>query len=407
MKLIKRKILILFIIFLFLDISFSSVKSININLNNQLAPFINEDPTEEIDENITSIMKDLRIPSISAVIIKNNSVVWFKGYGFYDKFFRKKPAIDTCYLAGSVSKAITATALMQLCEKGLFDLDDDVNKYLPFNLRNPNYPDEPITFRMLLSHQSSLGIESNIKTLIRGNIAYFLKCLDKLLIPGERWFEPSLWTKNHPGQSFNYSNIGFGLLGYLVEIISGESFNKYCEDNIFIPLNMFNSSFKLKDLKRRNIAVPYWEGKLFLRRLPIYSVPISSAGGLITSAEDLSHFLIAHMNQGIYQGVRILNESSIELMHTLYSYTNISGLVDFYYGLGWMIFNESGTEYQGHHGDTYGSHCRMKYRLSDKTGVIFFHNFSPSMTDIEKNKQLIGIYPVIFEELFKLADKIA
>ena len=92
-------------------------------------------------------------------------------------------------------------------------------------------------------------------------------------------------------------------------------------------------------------------------------------------------------------------------MHTIHYHGGYPESVDWRYGLGWMFFNDSGVGYQGHHGDTFGSHCRMKYRESDKTGVIFFHNYSPPMKNIEKNIQLMEIYPVIFDVLFNKADE--
>lgn len=357
----------------------------------------------DVDENISRIMEQNSIPSISACIIKNNSIVWYKGYGYYDKFFKKKPTADTDYLAGSVSKAITATALMQLYEQNKFKLNDDVNKYLPFSLRNPNYPNEPITFEMLLSHQSSLSGEGSIKTLVVTNMVAAFRSYKEYLVPGGRWYDSSLWTTNHPGKAFNYSNLGFGILSYLVEILSSESFNNYCKQHIFKPLKMYNTSFKLNDLKRRNVAVPYMEGKSILLRLPRYAVPISGAGGLITSINDISHFLIANMNGGLYNGVRILNESNVNLMHTIHAYVNSSG---YYYGLGWMFFNQNGTMYEGHHGDTFGSHARMKYRETDKTGVIFLLNGDPYLKDREKINLFLNSFSLIFEELFKKADKL-
>ena len=359
------------------------------------------------EDNIAKIMKQLGIPSISAGIIKNNSIVWYKGYGHYDKFFRRKPTVNTNYLAGSTSKAVTATALMQLYEQGKFDLDDDVNDYLPFSLRNPNYPDEPITFRMLLSHQSSLS-EPGLKGEIIGNIAYMFRCFEKYLVPGERWYDSSFWTTDHPGEAFNYSNLGFGILGYLVEILSGESFNEYCKTRIFEPLEMYNTSFKLRDLRRSNIIVPYIGGKRIILRLPRYSVPISPAGGLITSVEELSHFLIAHMNNGTYNGVRLLENSTVELMHTIQypaeGYPKDPSIwpTNCQYGLGWMFMNDSGTMYQGHPGTTIGSHCRMKYSESDKTGIIIFDNYYT--LDMEKAKLLAQACNSISEELFKIAD---
>jgi len=101
---------------------------------------------------INTLMKVAHKPSIAACIIHNDIVVWSKGYGYYDLESQKPTNEDILYLQASVSKTVTATALMQLYEQGLFDLDDDINDYLPFELRNPNYPDEPITIKMVLSY---------------------------------------------------------------------------------------------------------------------------------------------------------------------------------------------------------------------------------------------------------------
>jgi len=112
---------------------------------------------ELFDKIITKIMQFGRIPAVSAAIIKGNNVTWKKGFGLYDVENEKEANKDTIYLVASISKTVTATAIMQLYEKGCFKLDDDVNKYLPFILRNPEYPNKPITFRTLLAHRSSLS----------------------------------------------------------------------------------------------------------------------------------------------------------------------------------------------------------------------------------------------------------
>lgn len=104
------------------------------------------------DRLITILLKIGHYPSMSACIIKNTTVVWAKGYGLYDIEQQKQATEHTIYVVASITKTITSTALMQLYEQGFFHLDDDVNKYLPFHLRNPNFPNDPITIRMILSH---------------------------------------------------------------------------------------------------------------------------------------------------------------------------------------------------------------------------------------------------------------
>ena len=111
------------------------------------------------DKKIEFFMKLSLFPSISACIIKDDNVIWSNGYGYYDIDNKKQATENTIYNIASISKTITGTAIMQLYEKKLFDLDQDVNDFLPFELRNPYFPDEPITFRMLLSHSSSLNSE--------------------------------------------------------------------------------------------------------------------------------------------------------------------------------------------------------------------------------------------------------
>ena len=156
----KKQILILFIIGLFIGIAVNPI-SLGLKITTKQRK-ISEENTDAIsdflfDLYIGFLMKIGHRPSIATCIIHDDEVVWSKGYGYYDLENLKPTTEDILYLQASVSKTVTATALMQLYEKGLFDLDDDINDYLPFELRNPNHPDEHITIKMILSHRSSLA----------------------------------------------------------------------------------------------------------------------------------------------------------------------------------------------------------------------------------------------------------
>jgi CubicO group peptidase (beta-lactamase class C family) len=153
--------LVIFIASLFIGSSLISV-SARITFENQIKSDISSEKFNELkntffDLKISLFMKMAKFPSISACIIKDDDDIWSKGYGYYDLKNQKESTPYTIYLIASVTKTIVGTALMQLWEQDLFDLDEDVNNYLPFDLRNPNFPEEPITFRMLLSHTSSLN----------------------------------------------------------------------------------------------------------------------------------------------------------------------------------------------------------------------------------------------------------
>jgi len=203
-------------------------------------------------------------------------------------------------------------------------------------------------------------------------------------------YKPNIWTDLPPGEEMHYANIGYALLGYLIEILSGKSFEEYCQENIFEPLGMENTSSKFANVNNSRVAVPYdfKSGKYY----PIlhYDTLDAPAGGLRTSVLDLSHFLIAHMNGGVYNGVRILNESTVELMHTIQLPTEN---YDFQYGLGFQIWTKkSGDTLIGHTGGLFGVSTKMVYRQSDKTGVIFF-----------TNKQVTNVREII---VFSLIDRL-
>lgn len=367
----------------------------------------------DFDQNITMLMKQGNISSLSACIIKNNEVVWYGGYGFYNRLLRKKPDINTVYLIGSVTKTVTATAILQLYEKGLFNLSDDVNNYLDFKLRNPNYPDVPITFSMLLSHQSSLSEDAGSKftalARVLGFPKYAYKNLKELLVPGGHKYNPDVWLNYSPGEEFNYSNVGFSVLAYLVERISGQSFGTYCKEHIFKPLDMNDTGFYRSEFKRRNLAIPYRHFGEFYIRMPNIDHPMPGSTGIRTSISDLSHFLIAHMNNGTYNGKRILKNETIELMHTIQNPKNgynfylwnysFAGL--WKYGLGWEFYNESGIIYQGHSGGDLGFNTFMGFRVSDNVGVILF--FTPE-TPINTSRFLDADRKIV-NDLFLKADE--
>jgi CubicO group peptidase (beta-lactamase class C family) len=386
---IVKKLSFVFIIsFIFIA---SFVPYAEAHFGNNAASFIDD---QLFDMKMQTLRRLADMSSISACIVKNDSVVWSEGYGLSNRLLLKKPTDDTVYYMGSVSKAITAMAIMQLYEKGFFGLDDNVSEYLPFDLKNPDYPNVNITFRMLLAHQSSLHDHSITESYVYLFSDRRYSYVRELLLPDGEAYNPEYWASYPPGEEANYSNIGFVVIAYLIEQISDQSFELYCQENIFTPLQMKKSSFDIDGYKRGDLAAPYIRYRGIYLRLPNYDFKLADpCGGLCSTTEDLSHFLIAHMNGGVYNGVRILNESTVELMHTV-QYPNSSVYIIYRFGLGWLFTEENGEIYQGHDGDIFGFHARMRFRESDKTGVIYFYNsdsFGP----------LIRIRPFLFAKLIK------
>jgi len=399
------KELVIGVIFLLIITSFSSL-SVGLIANRHIKPDISNEQTSGLrgiffNLKMSFLMKRAKFPSLLACIIEDDEVKWSKGYGFYDLENRKSATENTIYNMGSITKTITGTALMQLWEQGFFDLDEDVNNYLPFSLRNPNFPDNPITFRMLLSHSSSLNYESGIDGVkYYGWInfssdppfeGYPYPWLEEHLIPGGQWYYSNRWSGTYkPGELSVYSNVNFDIIAYLVELISNEPFLDYCSNHIFQPLEMYRTSFNLSELDIDNVAIPYHYhnyGYLKINELSYileefappdkyWRVHMYPVGGLYTTVSDFSHFLIAHMNGGMYNGVRILEEDTIEEMHRIQPPGNMEEGLQ-YYGLAWIIFKDPlffNVTISGFSGDTYGVSTWMVYIPSEKIGAIYFSN---------------------------------
>jgi CubicO group peptidase (beta-lactamase class C family) len=381
----KNLILTILVASLFIVIAISptinsiEITSINIKGFDNDTKIIDESLSENLfDAYIKILMKIGHRPSIATGIIYNDSLVWSKGYGYYDLENQKEATTDTLYLQASVSKTIVATALMQQYEQEKFNLTDDISDYLPFTFRNPNHPNIPITIEMVMSHRSSLA-DDNLYWIC---LSYLpgdpdipdcpMPWLEEYFTPNGSAYSSSTWSDAEPGEEYYYSNVGYSLIAYLVEVFSGQNFNEYCKEHIFEPLEMYNSSFRLKDHNISNIAVPYEyiEGGYF--RHPHYGIyPIYPAITLRTSVEEFSHFLIAHMNEGVWNGIRILDNTTVDLMHK----AHFSPEDKYNYGLGWTVTQKVFGETEiGHSGGYVGALDLVTIRPDKDIAVIFFSN---------------------------------
>jgi CubicO group peptidase (beta-lactamase class C family) len=310
---------------------------------------------ENLDDKIEALMAEGDMNSIAVAIILNDEIQWIQSYG-------EEPDLHKTYNIGSVTKTFTATAILQLYERGLIDLDDDVNEYLSFNVRHPDYPDVPITFRMLLANRSCLAHNNEmyfsyvmhpelIKWGLKNRGWARLGDLESIsyadfmagyLEPDSPYFQPENWWDCKPGTEFVYSTPGFDLLGYLVEQVSNQSYSDYLQENIFGPLEMTDTTTTPLDYPEQ-MAIPYerWYGVLAKTNveLPLTQRRRIGGGGLYSTAADLSNFLIAHMNHGEFDGYQLLQPETVALMHSTVSDSN-ADFMGVGYGYGWGLFQE-------------------------------------------------------------------
>ena len=211
------------------------------------------------EEFIQEQMSAAMVPGMAVGIVKNGELAWSRGFGLADVESETPMNDDTLINVASISKTVVNAAILQLSELGSLDLDADVNTYVPFDLRNPAHPDVPITVRQLLSHRSSIRDGEILgDTYACGDPAVSLAdWIEGYFITGGSYHNPdrTFWD-DAPGERYRYSNLGYGLLGYLVEQITGEPFPAYTRREIFDPLGMSEAAWHLADIDITRHAVP-------------------------------------------------------------------------------------------------------------------------------------------------------
>ncbi len=361
-----------------------------------LPPYKQPAKPTALDKKLLSAMEAHKVVGLSAAVFKDNKLVWNGGYGWADLETGRLVTPDTLFRVASLSKMVTATALMQLYEQGKFALDDDISKYLGYTVRNPQYPDIRITFRQLLNHTSSIVDSGAYNSIVEENPELLRDInIRDMLVPDGRYYTSATFADYAPGSHFNYSNFGTGIVGSLVEKISGMPFDKYCTKYIFKPLTM-DASFEAADIKNwQSIATLYRPaGDLLYFRptkddyngtkpkpTPITS-PLGSAlgrspaGGLRSSSTDFSKFMQAHMNGGVYKRTRILKADTADLMHSIQWFGN--SMNGFYKqkGLNFHITDDlvPSKRLVGHSGEAYGLSSDAYYDPDSKFGVVFMVN---------------------------------
>jgi CubicO group peptidase (beta-lactamase class C family) len=361
-----------------------------------LRPYKAPTKPTELDKKLLSVMGEYKVVGLSATVFRNNKIIWSGGYGWADLNAGRTVTPETLFRMASLSKMVTATALMQLYDQGKFGLDDDISRYLGYQVRNPRYPAVNITFRQLLNHTSSIVDSGVYDSIVEANPALLTQLdIKEMLVPGGQYYRSTTFANYAPGSCFSYSNFGTGIAGSLVEKISGMPFDKYCNTFIFKPLNM-DASFEPADIKNwLNIATLYRpDGQLthFQPTKDAYAgtkpaptaitAPLGSAlgrspaGGLRSSTTDFSKFMQAHMNRGTYNGTRILKADTADLMHSIQWFGDS---MDGFYkqkGLNFHITDDlvPGKRLIGHSGEAYGLSGDAYYDPDSKLGVIFMMN---------------------------------
>jgi CubicO group peptidase (beta-lactamase class C family) len=294
-------------------------------------------------------------------VVKNGELIFAKGYGLAD--VEKNKPVDaerTMFRPGSISKLFTWTAVMQMVEQGKLDLDKDVNEYLDFKI--PARADGPITLRNIMTHTP--GFEEQIKALIVDD--------PKRLVPLKEYATTMTPVRIFKaGSTPAYSNYATALAGYIVERVSGQSFDDYIDTHLFKPLDMTHATFRqpLPAAFEADMSKGYATASQPAK--PYEIVIAAPAGSLAASGVDMAHFMIAHLENGEYHGARILSPETIKTMHE--TPTDMIPPLNRMM-LGFYEQNYNGHRVISHGGDTVYMHSYLHLLLDDHVGIFMSFN---------------------------------
>jgi CubicO group peptidase (beta-lactamase class C family) len=325
-----------------------------------------------LDKKATEMAPDPKAASFTLALVRPSGLVWTKSYGYADIAAKKPADADTVYRVGSITKQFTALMLLQLVHEGKVHLSDPVEKYFPeIHLVQNDYKNAPpITFWQLATHTSGLATEPEpMQTYIKGALADWEKTLIAAL--------PHTKFEYEPGTRYNYSNVGYAMLGAALARAAHQPYIDYVKQKILLPLGMTHSDFAATPEIRPRLATGYdvliaghWDEETPRRELEGrgYKVP---NGGLFTTVGDLAKFVAFEMHGGPENVLprKELEENELRVINTDRSMTRGRGL-------GATLVTLSGHVFIGHSGGVSGYSATAFFQPDAETGIIVLRNES-------------------------------
>ena len=338
-------------------------------------PFFLKGQYSSADSAIQVIMGSHKVIGMSVAVVKKSELVYAQSFGLKNQETKTALNNSDIFRIASISKSFSATAIMQLVEKRLISLDDDMSKLVGFIIRNPKYPETPITLKMVLSHRSSINDSQGYFSLDAINPA-----------KNPNWAK--CYNNYAPDSGYMYCNLNYNMAGTIIEKISGERFDRYIQNHILQPLQLYGG-YCVDSLDKQKFATIYeysTDSAKFIaspnayaaRSEEIanytmgYSTPVfSPTGGMKISASDLAKYMIMHSKMGKFNGKRIIARRSAKQMQTMISEKE-------QYGLALSKSNKliEGVWLTGHTGSAYGLNSAMFFEPNKQYGFVVIINGS-------------------------------
>jgi len=353
------------------------------------------------------------IPGCGVAVVSADEVLYTNGFGYADQENNTPYQPSTIQNIGSVSKTFIGVSLMKAVELGKLNLEDDINQYLPFEVKHSQFPNQKITIKHLATH--SAGIKDRTKYYQKKNYIFeeanpsfkgaplFYKLLasgikknkklsmeqyfQKVLTSSGEWYSKNNFYKWAPGTQYEYSNIGAALAAFVLEQATGQSFPEFTQQYILDPLGMRHSGWFYADIDESKFAKRYLKNGAII---PNYSLITYPDGGFKTSVEDLSLYFQA-MIKGYFSGNEILSKASYAILMS----NHLPKSVDTHSGIFWDILPGKKKITIGHSGGDPGIVTYMYFDTDAKLGSIIFFNSDVSKKEratIQKVWDVLKIY---------------
>jgi CubicO group peptidase (beta-lactamase class C family) len=337
--------------------------STNGPLSISLQERISSDTVTRIDKYLKSLVNSYQIPGLAFAVVKDNKIYMAKAYGVKNLDTKEPLTIESTFHMASVSKPFSATAIMQLVEKGKMRLDDPLTKYLPyFKLDDPRYKE--ITIKQMLTHTSGIpdvrDYEWDKPQFDDGAAERYVRSLahEKMIAaPGGKW---------------QYSNMAFDILADVIAKVSGMTFEDYIKKEILDPLEMKESDF-LRARVRPELRTSAHVFNLRPQVSKVYPYNRSHAPSscLNASVVEMCNWAIANMNEGVFKGKRILHESSYKLLFEPQAKVDENQSI----GLSWFLARHRGSKVVYHGGGDVGFRSYILMLPEKSLAVIAASNF--------------------------------
>jgi CubicO group peptidase (beta-lactamase class C family) len=328
---------------------------------------------QEVDTFITNLMALYDIPGAGVAIVQNGSVLYTHGYGTRNTDTGEPVTPDTQFAIGSVTKSFTALGISQLVDEGRVNLDAPVVTYLPdFKLSDPGAT-QRVTVRDLLAQTTGLP-GTNDFAWYSGQITSLKQAVD---------YVAHVSLAAQPGRVHIYDNFNYAIAGYLIEQVTGQSWEDYTREHILQPLGMTQADFDIETMQQRpDYASPH-ELDILKGMLPRPFVSlqgIASAGAINASAREMANYLLFQLGDGTFNGTRLVSSALLNEMHTQQiAYPPMppigpTGFQSQGYAMGWVTAGFHGYPVLWHNGSIDGFYTMVMFMPSENVGVAVLSN---------------------------------